>query len=56
MVASVSLVSPSLAKTLPTATEMFNQMGFGINIGNTMEFPGNPTGWGNKFPTEAYID
>ena len=56
MVASVSLVSPSLAKTLPTATEMFNQMGFGINIGNTMEVPGNPTGWGNKFPTEAYID
>ncbi len=54
--ASVSLVSPSLAKTLPTATEMFNQMGFGINIGNTMEVPGNPTGWGNKFPTEAYID
>ena len=35
---------------------MFNQMGFGINIGNTMEVPGNPTGWGNKFPTEAYID
>ncbi len=56
MVASVSLVSPSWAKTLPTATEMFNQMGFGINIGNTMEVPGNPTGWGNKFPTEAYID
>ena len=56
MVASVSLVSPSWAKTLPTAIEMFNQMGFGINIGNTMEVPGNPTGWGNKFPTEAYID
>ena len=56
MVASVSLVSPSWAKTLPTATEMFSQMGFGINIGNTMEVPGNPTGWGNKFPTEAYID
>ena len=56
MVASVSLVSPSWAKTLPTATEMFSQMGFGINIGTTMEVPGNPTGWGNKFPTEAYID
>ena len=54
--ASLSLVSLSVAKTLPTATEMFNQMGFGINIGNTMEVPGNPTGWGNKFPTEAYID
>ena len=39
---------------LPTATEIFNKMGLGINIGNTMEVPGNPTGWGNKFPTEAY--
>ena len=54
--ASLSMVLPSDAKTLPTATEIFNQMGFGINIGNTMEVPGNPTGWGNKFPTEAYID
>ena len=54
--ASFSLVSQPCAKTLPTATEIFNQMGFGINIGNTMEVPGNPTGWGNKFPTEAYID
>ena len=56
MVASVSLVSVSWGATLPTATEIFNKMGFGINIGNTMEVPGNPTGWGNKFPTEAYID
>ncbi|MBR5414096.1 MAG: glycoside hydrolase family 5 protein [Fibrobacter sp.] len=56
MVASVSLVSMSWGATLPTATEIFNKMGFGINIGNTMEVPGNPTGWGNKFPTEAYID
>ena len=54
--ASLSLVSSLEAKTLPTATEIFNQMGFGINIGNTMEVPGNPTGWGNKFPSEAYID
>lgn len=56
MAASFSLVVPAAAKTLPTATEIFNQMGFGINIGNTMEVPGNPTGWGNKFPTETYID
>ena len=56
MAASVSLVSMSWGATLPTATEIFNKMGFGINIGNTMEVPGNPTGWGNKFPTEAYID
>ena len=56
MAASVSLVSMSWGATLPTATEIFNKMGFGINIGNTMEVPGNPTGWGNNFPTEAYID
>ena len=56
MAASVSLVSMSWGATLPTATEIFSKMGFGINIGNTMEVPGNPTGWGNKFPTEAYID
>ena len=53
---SFALVSNSFAADLPTANEMFAKMGFGINIGNTMEVPGNPTGWGNKFPTEAYID
>ena len=37
--ASFSVVLASAA-TLPTATEIFNQMGFGINIGNTMEVPG----------------
>ena len=54
--ASISGVSFSFAETLPTANQIFEKMGFGINIGNTMEVPGNPTGWGNKFPTEAYID
>lgn len=60
--ASFSMVSlsagalPVQAETLPTANEMFAKMGFGINIGNTMEVPVNPTWWGNKFPTEAYID
>lgn len=56
MAASISGVSFSFAETLPTANQIFEKMGFGINIGNTMEVPGNPTGWGNKFPTEAYID
>ena len=56
LVASVSLVSTSWGATLPTATEIFNKMGLGINIGNTMEVPQNPTWWGNKFPTEGYID
>ena len=60
--ASFSMVSlsagalPVQAETLPIANEMFAKMGFGINIGNTMEVPVNPTWWGNKFPTEAYID
>lgn len=39
-----ALVSLSWAKELPTANEIFKKMGFGINIGNTMEVPGNPTG------------
>ena len=59
LAASFSVASLAVlanAETLPTAGEIFNKMGFGINIGNTMEVPGNPTGWGNKFPTEAYID
>ena len=30
-------------------------MGLGYNIGNTMEVPGNPTGWGNSFPDAAYV-
>ena len=51
-----SLATIANAETLPMAGEIFNKMGFGINIGNTMEVPGNPTSWGNKFPTEAYID
>ena len=51
-----SLAALANAETLPTAGEIFDKMGFGINIGNTMEVPGDPTGWGNKFPTEAYID
>ena len=53
---SFALASNSFAADLPTANEMFAKMGFGINIGNTMEVPQNPTWWGNKFPTEAYID
>lgn len=28
---------------LPTAMETYAGMGFGLNIGNTMEVPGDPT-------------
>lgn len=49
----------SLASTaafaLPKATEIYPDMGLGYNIGNTMEVPGNPTGWGNSFPDAAYV-
>lgn len=48
--------STAIAADLPTAPEIFEKMGLGINIGNTMEVPVNPTWWGNKFPTEGYID
>lgn len=41
---------------LPKATEIYSKMGFGINIGNTMEVPGDPTAWGNPYPTAAYVD
>ena len=40
---SLTLGSNSFAADLPTANEMFAKMGFGINIGNTMEVPQNPT-------------
>lgn len=49
-------VANSFAADLPPAKTIFEKMGMGINIGNTMEVPQNPTWWGNKFPTEAYID
>lgn len=42
--------------TLPTAMEIYEEMGFGLNIGNTMEVPNDPTNWGNAFPTQQYVD
>jgi len=54
--ASALSISSAFAADLPTAPEIFEKMGMGINIGNTMEVPSDPTWWGNKFPTEGYID
>jgi len=31
-------------------------MGMGYNIGNSMEVPNDPTGWGNPYPTQALLD
>lgn len=44
------------ANTLPSAMDIYAEMGFGINIGNTMEVPHDPTLWGNKIPTQIYVD
>ena len=51
---ALSLASTA-AFALPKATEIYPDMGLGYNIGNTMEVPGNPTGWGNSFPDAAYV-
>ncbi len=53
-VGALSLASTA-AFALPKATEIYPEMGLGYNIGNTMEVPGNPTGWGNSFPDAAYV-
>lgn len=54
-IASIGLIFSSFAAALPTATDLASKMGMGINIGNTMEVPENPTAWGNTFPTAEYI-
>lgn len=41
---------------LPTAAQVQKNMGMGFNIGNTLEVPNNPEGWGNAFPTQALLD
>lgn len=48
IVASSSL---ALAADLPQASALVSEMGFGFNIGNSMEVPDDPTAWGNPFPT-----
>ena len=53
---AASLAVSTTAATLPKAVEIQPRMGLGYNIGNTMEVPGNPTLWGNPFPTKAYVD
>ena len=55
IVCGTALFATSAAFALPKATEIYPNMGLGYNIGNTMEVPGNPTGWGNSFPDAAYV-
>ena len=52
---SFGLVAATAAFALPKSTELVESMGMGYNIGNTMEVPENPTGWGNPLPTAGYI-
>ena len=51
----MTLLASTAAFALPKATALVEPMGMGYNIGNTMEVPENPTGWGNPLPTAAYI-
>lgn len=57
--AIVASGSMALAADLPKASTLVSKMGFGFNIGNTLEVPANqggPTGWGNPMPSQAYVD
>lgn len=40
----------------PKAADLVQKMGFGFNIGNSMEVPKDPTGWGNPYPTKDLMD
>jgi len=55
-IAGALTVTTSTAATLPKASEIQSKMGMGFNIGNSMEVPNDPTGWGNPFPTQALLD
>lgn len=53
---TVAICAAFASAALPKATEIQKNMGFGWNLGNTMEAPGNPTSWGNSFPTKTLFD
>lgn len=55
MPAALLTAMATTAFALPQATEVYQKMGFGTNIGNTMEAPSDPTSWGNTIPTAEYI-
>lgn len=55
MPATLLTAMATTAFALPKATEVYQSMGFGTNIGNTMEAPSDPTSWGNTIPTAEYI-
>jgi len=56
MAAMVLAAAVLASAQLPTAKSLVAEMGMGWNIGNTMEVPNDPTGWGNPLPTQTLID
>lgn len=52
----LALIVIGTSSALPKATDLVSKMGFGYNIGNTMEVPTDPTLWGNTVPTKVLID
>ncbi|MFA6837128.1 MAG: glycoside hydrolase family 5 protein, partial [Fibrobacteraceae bacterium] len=55
-VPAILAISTALSAALPKAVDVYTNMGLGWNLGNTMEAPGDPTSWGNSFPTKALFD
>ncbi len=49
------LLAATSAFALPKSSTLVSDMGMGFNIGNTMEVPKDPTGWGNPLPTKEYV-
>ena len=54
----VALLAPAAARaqTLPPATDVFNQITVGWNLGNSLESLPNETGFGNPVVTQQVID
>lgn len=49
------MAAASAFAALPKSSALVAEMGMGYNIGNTMEVPKDPTGWGNPLPTKEYV-
>lgn len=53
---NTSPLAPDQTGMTSTAVQIASNITLGINIGNTMEAPGNEQGWGNPMITQALID
>lgn len=52
----VNYIDPDITGVEKNAIELAYQMQLGWNLGNTLEVPGNETGWGNPKTTKEIID